>query len=65
MLIALEDHNAVLGKDEFTLLQTLSEKSNMKIPASLAALKDKPRVFDLVCGKDEMQQIVSDFLMVE
>lgn len=65
VLIALEDHNAVLGKDEFTLLQTLSEKSNMKIPASLAALKDKPRVFDLVCGKDEMQQIVSDFLMVE
>ena len=65
VLIALEDHNAVLGKDEFTLLQELSDKSGMKIPASLAALKNKPIAFDLVCGKDEMQQIVSDFLMVE
>ena len=65
VLIALEDHNAVVGKDEFTLLDELSEKSKMRIPASLAALKDKSVVFDLVCDKDEMQQIVSDFLMVE
>ena len=40
VLIALEDHNAVVGKDEFTLLEELSEKSNMRIPASLAALKN-------------------------
>ena len=65
VLIALEDHTFVVGKDEFTLLEELSEKSNMKIPASLAELKDKSVVFDLVCDKDEMQQIVSDFLMVE
>lgn len=65
VLIALEDHNAVLGKDEFTLLDELSKKSNMRIPASLAALKDKSVMFELVCDKDEMQQIVSDFLMVE
>ncbi len=65
VLIALEDHTFVVGKDEFTLLEELSEKSNMKIPESLGALKDKSVVFDLVCDKDEMQQIVSDFLMVE
>ena len=65
VLIALEDHNAVVGKDEFTLLKELSEKSNMQIPKSLYELKDKSVVFDLVCDKDEMQQIVSDFLMVE
>ena len=64
VLIALEDHNAVLGKDEFTLLQELSQKSNMEIPKSLFELKDKSVVFDLVCDKDEMKQIVSDFLMV-
>ena len=65
VLIALEDHNAVVGKDEFTLLEELSEKSNMRIPASLAALKNKNVVFDLVCDKNEMQNVVSDFLMVE
>ena len=65
VLIALEDYNAVVGKDEFTLLKELSEKSNMQIPKSLYELKDKSVVFDLVCDKDEMQQIVSDFLMVE
>ncbi len=65
VLIALEDHNAVLGKDEFTLLSELSEKSGMHIPASLAALKDKPIAFDLVCEKDQMCSVVSDFLMVE
>lgn len=64
VLISLEDHNSVVGKDEFTLLGELSEKSNMQIPASLAELKDKSVVFDLVCDKDEMQQVVSDFLMV-
>ena len=65
VLIALEDHNAVVGKDEFTLLEELREKSNRRIPASLAALKNKNVVFDLVCDKNEMQNVVSDFLMVE
>lgn len=65
VIIALEDHTAVVGKDEFTLLNELSEKSNMRIPKSLYELKDKSVVFDLVCDKDEMKQIVSDFLMLD
>lgn len=65
VLIALKDHNAVVGKDEFTLLEELAEESKMQIPKSLYDLKDKSVVFDLVCNKDEMHQIVSDFLMVE
>ncbi len=65
VLIALEDHTAVIGKDEFTLLNELARKSNMKIPKSLYELKDKSIVFDLTFDKDDMQQIVSDFLMVE
>ena len=56
---------AVAGKDEFTLLEELSKKSNMKIPASLAALKDKSVIFDMVFEKDQMKQAVSDFLKVE
>lgn len=65
VLIALEDHNAVLGKDEFSLLDELSKKSGMEIPKSLAELKNKPVAFDLVCDKDQLQGVVSDFLMVE
>lgn len=65
VLIALEDHNAVVGKNEFELLEMLSQKSNMHIPKSLYELKNKSVAFDLVCEKEEMQQIVSDFLMVE
>ena len=48
VLIALKDHNAVVGKDEFTLLEELSEESKMQIPKSLYDLKDKSVVFDLV-----------------
>lgn len=65
VLIALEDCSYVAGKDEFTLLEELHEKSGMNIPRSLYELKDKPVIFDLVCEKNQMQQIVSDFLMVE
>ena len=65
VLIALEDHNFVAGKDEFTLLDELSEKSGMNIPKSLYELKDKSPIFNLVCEKDQMQQVVSDFLMIE
>lgn len=65
VLIALEDYNFVAGKDEFTLLEELSHKSGMDIPKSLYELKDKSAIFNLVCKKDQMQRVVSDFLMVE
>ena len=65
VLIALEDYNFVAGKDEFTLLEELSQKSGMNIPKSLYELKDKSAIFNLVCQKDQMQRVVSDFLMVE
>ncbi len=65
VLIALENHNFVAGKDEFTLLEELSEKSGMNIPKSLYELKDKSPIYNLVCEKQQMQQVVSDFLMIE
>ncbi len=65
VLIALEDYNAVAGKDEFELLDILSKKSGMKIPASLAELKDRTPIFDTVVDKDQMENTVSDFLKVE
>ena len=62
VLIALDGHNSVVGKNEFELLEALSEKSGLKIPSSLAELKTKPVIFDNVCEKNHMQRTVSDFL---
>ena len=64
VLIALKDYNSVVNKNEFELLDELSSISNMEIPKSLAELKDKSAAFDLVCAKDDMIKVVSDFLMV-
>ena len=65
VLIALEDYNAVAGKDEFELLDMLEKKSGMKIPTSLAELKDRTPIFDTVVEKGDMANTVSDFLKVE
>lgn len=64
VLIALSGHSAVAGQDEFTLLNKLAELSGMDIPASLAELNNKPQLFNTVCEKDQMIQIVSDFLQI-
>lgn len=65
VLIALKDYNAIVNKNEFELLDELASISNMEIPKSLSELKDKSVAFDLVCDKDEMRRVVSDFLMVD
>lgn len=64
VLIALEDYNFVTGKDEFELLELLEKKSGMKIPQSLAELKDRTPIFDTVVEKDQMANTVSDFIKV-
>ncbi len=64
VLIALGGTAAVAGKDEFTLLGELSERSGMKIPKSLAELKDKQKLFESVCEKEEMVEVVNDFLQI-
>lgn len=65
VLIALKGHSFVAGKDEFTLLEELAKISRMHIPKSLAELKTKAKLFDMVCQKEQMRQVVSDFLKVE
>lgn len=48
--------------DEFDILDELSKISGEEIPASLKELKNKSVLFDVTCEKDELKQIVSDFL---
>jgi len=62
VLIALDGHNSVVGKDEFELLDALSAKSGLNIPESLSELKTKPVIFDNTCEKNHMSLVVSDFL---
>lgn len=64
VMIALKGCASVAGKDEFTLLSELSEISGMDIPQSLAELKNKPKIFNTVCEKDNMIQVVNDFLQI-
>lgn len=64
VLIALNGYPSVAGKDEFSLLENLKEESGMNVPTSLSSLKNKPKLFNLVCEKEQMQQIVSEFLHI-
>ncbi len=64
VLIALEGCGYVAGKDEFNLLDDLAAISGMNIPKSLAELKNKSRIFDLVCEKEQMQQVVTEMLNI-
>lgn len=64
VLIALEGEDIVLGKDEFELLELLSNRSDMKIPNSLASLKNKTRLFNTECEKEQMKNVVSEFLNI-
>ena len=50
------------GIDEFDILEKLSEVSGQDIPKSLADLKTKTILFNITCEKDEMQQMVKEFL---
>ena len=52
----------MFGKDEFEILTELSEKTGLEIPASLASLKDATVLFDITCEKEDLEQVVKDFL---
>ncbi len=62
VLAALSGNAAIVGKNEFELLEELSKVSGMNIPKPLGELKTKSRLFDLVCEKEQMRSVVSEFL---
>ena len=64
VLIGLEGCAFVAGKDEFALLEDLFKISGMNIPKSLADLKHKSRIFDVVCEKEEMPEVVNEMLNI-
>ena len=50
--------------NEFDVLNELSEISHEEIPASLSELKTKPILFDTVCNKTDLADVVKEFLGV-
>ena len=53
---------SVFGRDEFQVLADLSERTGLTIPESLAGLNTAPVLFDVTCEKDDLQEVVREFL---
>ena len=62
VLAALEGREALGDMDEFRLLERLSEKYDLRIPASLKSLEEKEVRFEMVCDKSQMKAVISEFL---
>ncbi len=56
------DDNYGAAADEFAILDELSRVANEQIPKSLAELKTKEPIYDVVCNKDELLNVVKEFL---
>lgn len=62
VVTALLGPEAVAGKDEFALLQELSQASGLEIPRGLQGLAQKPLRHQQVLEKDKMVEAVYQFL---
>ncbi|MBE7011062.1 MAG: threonine synthase [Ruminococcaceae bacterium] len=62
VISALGRDEEMAGKDDFELLELLSEVSGTKIPKSLKSLKNKEKRFENVCDKTKMLDAVNKFL---
>lgn len=62
VLKAISSEDELISKDDFELLDILSEKAELTLPQSLADLKNKPVIFTTTCEKDELYEIVGNML---
>ncbi len=62
VLSALGKDDEAQGKDDFELLELLSNVSGMDIPESLKKLKGAEKRFESVCDKTELLDTVSKFI---
>ena len=62
VISAIEPDVDLSSKDEFELLEILSEKGSIQIPENLSCLKNKEVRFKTVCDKDDMINQTDSFL---
>ena len=63
VLASLESKEEIQDLDEFRLLTRLSEKYDLRIPKSLSGLEEKEVRFEMVCDKNQMRAVISEFLL--
>ncbi|MFZ5353090.1 MAG: threonine synthase [Bacillota bacterium] len=52
------------GLDDFELLKQLSDSTGLEVPPTIKGLESKNIVHDRICGKEEMMDVVNEFLKV-
>lgn len=62
VLTAIDSENSIGEKDEFVLLQQLSELSGCPVPPALAALESEPIRHEILCDKEEMPAVIKQIL---
>lgn len=65
VLSAVKPELDLSGMDEFDVLYKLNEVSGLKIPESLAELKNKKQRFDKKCEKQDMIKVVDEMLGIK
>lgn len=62
VLSAIDSENFIAEKNEFAMLEQLSERSGWSIPPALAALENEPIRHEIVCNKEEMPTVIKQIL---
>lgn len=62
VLTAIQDSDCIEGKNEFEMLQQLSEESGYAVPPALAALDNEPIRHEMVCDKEDMAVVIKQIL---
>lgn len=62
--VALSINIDVTNKDEFNIIEELADKANIKIPKTIASLKNKEVLHKNNCNKEDMKNLILEFLKV-
>lgn len=57
-------HSDHQGMGDFELADALEKLSGVRMPKAISEIKDAPVLHDHICEKDEMKQVVMDFLNI-
>lgn len=62
VLTAIGNSDSIKGKNEFQMLQQLSELSGCPVPPGLAALENEPIRHEMLCNKEDMPVVIMQIL---
>jgi len=62
VLTAIDDVDTMSEKNEFVMLEKLSELTGCLVPAALAALENAPVCHEMVCEKQDMATVIKHIL---